>query len=80
LAAAPLARVLSTNNRGDSADDLHRLRVLGAIFPDFDDTVANNNIPPPSAGKPILPIGLRHFLLAAIGSVTQIGFEMLETF
>ncbi len=60
-------------------DDLPRLRVLGAIFPDFDDTVANNNIPLPSAGKPILPIGLRHFLLAAVGSVTQIGFEMLET-
>jgi len=60
-------------------DDLARLRVLGAIFPDFDRIVASNDIPLPSAGKPILPIGLRHFLLAAVANVTQIGFEMLET-
>ncbi|BCH19733.1 hypothetical protein [Mesorhizobium sp. L-2-11] len=62
-----------------NAEDLKHFRVVGAIFPEFDDVVADNCTTLPSAGKPVLPINLRPFLLAAVALVEQRGLEMLET-
>ncbi|MCT8999876.1 TniQ family protein [Chelativorans intermedius] len=58
--------------------DLWRFRVLGAIIPDFDHVVAQQQENLPSPAKPILPLHLRPALLAGVAIVERAGPEMLR--
>ncbi|WP_223479830.1 TniQ family protein [Oricola indica] len=57
--------------------DLWRFRVLGAVIPDLDHVVAEQqDLPTPA--KPILPLHLRPALLAGVAIVERAGPEMLR--
>lgn len=58
--------------------DLWRFRVLGAIIPDLDYVVAEQEENLPTPAKPILPLHLRPALLAGIAIVERVGPEMLQ--
>lgn len=58
--------------------DLWRFRVLGAIIPDFDYVVAQQQATLPTPAKPILPLHLRPALLAGVAIVERAGPEMLR--
>lgn len=58
--------------------DLWRFRVLGAIVPDFDHAVAQQQANLPTPAKPILPFHLRPALLAGVAIVERAGPEMLR--
>ncbi|MES0037504.1 hypothetical protein NKJ74_19830 [Mesorhizobium sp. M0046] len=52
-------------------DDLWRFRVLGAVFPDFDHVIAEQQENLPTPAKPILPLHLRPALLAGVAIVER---------
>lgn len=58
--------------------DLWRFRVLGAIIPDLDHVVANQEKNLPSPAKLILPLHMRPALLAGVAMVERAGPEMLQ--
>ncbi|RWI57045.1 MAG: hypothetical protein EOR16_15730 [Mesorhizobium sp.] len=58
--------------------DLWRFRVLGAIIPDLDDVVAEQQENLPTPANPILPLHLRPALLAGVAIVERAGPEMLR--
>ncbi|MBU1335786.1 MAG: TniQ family protein [Alphaproteobacteria bacterium] len=58
--------------------DLWRFRVLGAIIPDLDHVVADQEENLPTPAKPILPLHLRPALLAGVAMVEHAGPEMLQ--
>jgi len=58
--------------------DLWRFRVLGAIIPDLDHVVADQEENRPTPAKPILPLHLRPALLAGVAIVERAGPEMLQ--
>lgn len=58
--------------------DLWRFRVLGAIIPDLDHVVAEQQENLPTPAKPILPLHLRPALLAGVAIVERTGPEMLR--
>jgi len=58
--------------------DLWRFRVLGAIMPDLDHVVAQQQESLPTPAKPILPLNLRPVLLAGVAIVERAGPEMLR--
>lgn len=58
--------------------DLWRFRVLGAIIPDLDHVVAEQQENLPTPAKPILPLHLRPALLAGVAIVERAGPEMLR--
>jgi len=58
--------------------DLWRFRVLGAIIPDLDHVVAEQQENLPTPAKPILPLHLRPALLTGIAIVERAGPEMLQ--
>ncbi len=58
--------------------DLWRFRVLGAIIPDLDHVVAEQQENLPTPAKPILPLPMRPALLAGVAIVERAGPEMLR--
>jgi len=58
--------------------DLWRFRVLGAIIPDLDHIVAEQQEKLPTPAKPIAPLHLRPALLAGVAIVERAGPEMLR--
>jgi hypothetical protein len=58
--------------------DLWRFRVLGAIIPDLDHVVAEQQENLPTPARPILPLPLRPALLAGVAIVERAGPEMLR--
>lgn len=58
--------------------DLWRFRVLGALIPDLDHVVAEQEENLPTPAKPILPLHLRPALLAGVAIVERAGPEMLQ--
>lgn len=58
--------------------DLWRFRVLGAIIPDLDHVIAEQQENLPTPAKPIMPLHLRPALLAGIAIVERVGPEMLR--
>lgn len=58
--------------------DLWRFRVLGAIVPDLDHVVAEQQENLPTPAKPILSLPLRPALLAGVAIVEHAGPEMLR--
>ena len=58
--------------------DLWKFRVLGAIIPDLDYVVDEQEEYLPTPAKPILPIHLRPALLAGVAIVDRAGPEMLQ--
>jgi hypothetical protein len=58
--------------------DSRRFRVLGAIIPDLDDVVAEQQETLPTPAKPILPLHLRPALLAGVAIFERAGPEMLR--
>ena len=58
--------------------DLWRFRVLGAIIPNLDHVVAEQQENLPTRAKPILPLHLRPALLAGVAIVERAGPEMLR--
>ena len=58
--------------------ELWRFRVLGAIIPDLDHVVANEQENLPTPASPILPLRMRPALLAGVGIVERGGPEMLR--
>jgi hypothetical protein len=57
--------------------DFWRFRVLGAIIPDLDYVVAEQQENLPTPAKPILPLQLRPALLAGVAIVERAGPQML---
>ncbi|WP_083948937.1 TniQ family protein [Aminobacter aminovorans] len=58
--------------------DLWRFRVLGAIIPDLNHVIAEQQENLPTPAKPILPLHLRPALLAGVAIVERAGPEMLR--
>jgi hypothetical protein len=58
--------------------DLWRFRLLGAIIPDLDDVIAEQQENLPTPATPILPLHLRPALLAGVAIVERAGPEMLR--
>jgi hypothetical protein len=58
--------------------DLWRFRVLGAIIPDLDHVIAEQQENLATPAKPILPLHLRPALLAGVAIVERVGPEMLR--
>ena len=58
--------------------ELWRFRLLGAIIPDLDHVVAEQQENLPTPAKPILPLQLRPALLAGVAIVERAGPEMLR--
>lgn len=58
--------------------DLWRFRVLGAIIPDLDHVVAEQQENLPTPAKPVLPLHTRPALLAGVAIVERAGPEMLR--
>ncbi|APH74920.1 hypothetical protein BSQ44_25900 (plasmid) [Aquibium oceanicum] len=59
-------------------ENLWRFRVLGAIVPDLDHVIAEQQENLPTPAKPILPLQLRPALLAGVAIVERAGPEMLR--